>query len=146
MANNAKEPLFYWIHYPSTEPHDCWWENDIECISRSRAAVEAAWKKREEEYEEEISKRDNRIDEYACEVAITGDKVWIIYSYDAEDPDWARIKFVGNSWEECMTWWSENWEDYIDYNPEEGEEPPEFENKRFGSRMYGLLIKEMELA
>lgn len=149
MAENMQSNFFYWIHYPSTEPHDCWWENDIECISRSRQTVEMAWKQKEEEYEEELSKRDNRIDEFKSDVAITGDKVWIIFSYDAEDPDWACIKFIGNSIEECMAWWAENWTDYIDHDPEEGEEAPEWDTRfgyRWGHRGYGLRIEEKKIA
>lgn len=148
---DSKDIFFYWIHYPSTEPQDCWWETDIECISRNRKNVEDAWKKEENEYEEEISKRDNRIDMFESELTITSSKVWIIFSYDAEDPDWAKIKFLGNTREECLEWWSKNWTDYIEYDPEEDEEDeedeeaPEFHG-RYGSAKYGLIIKEIEIA
>lgn len=141
----TKDSFFYWIHYPSTESHDCWWENDIECISRDRKNVEDAWNKEKIEYEEELSKRDNRIDMFESEMVITGSRVWIIFSYDAEDPDWAEIKFLGNTREECLEWWSENWTDYIDYDPEEDEAAPEF-NERWGDRMSGLLMKEMKIS
>ncbi|MDE5830886.1 MAG: hypothetical protein K2H53_04430, partial [Clostridia bacterium] len=144
FMKNAKNIFFYWIHYPSTEPHDCWWENDIKCISRKRKNVEDAWKKEEIELGEELSKEDNRIDTFESEIVITGYKVWIIFSYDAEDPNWAKIKFLGNTQEECLKWWIENWTDYIDYEPEE-DDAPEF-NERWGDRMYGLLMKEMEIA
>lgn len=142
---NSKDIFFYWIHYPSNEPHDCCWENDIKCISRNRENVENEWKKKEDEYEEELSKSDNRIDIFESELMITGSKVWIIFSYDAEDPDWAKIKFLGNTREECLEWWGKNWTDYIEYEPEEEEEAPEF-NKRYGDNRYGLLMKEMKIA
>ena len=141
---DSKDIFFYWIHYPSTEPYDCWWENDIECISRERKNVENAWKKEEAEYEEELSKDDNRIDMFESEIMITSSKVWIVFSYDAEDPDWAEIKFLGNTRKECLKWWSKNWTDYIEYDYEEGEEAPEF-NECYGDNMYGLLMKEMEI-
>lgn len=142
---NSKDIFFYWIHYPSTEPYDCWWENDIKYISRNWKNVEDAWKKNEDEYEEELSKRDNRIDSFESKLMITGSKVWIVFSYDAEDPNWSAIKFLGNTREECLEWWSKNWTDYIDYVPEEDEEAPEF-NERYGDRIYGLLMKEIEIA
>lgn len=140
-----KDIFFYWIHYPSTEPHGCWWENDIEHISRTRKNVEDAWKQCEEEYEEEVSTRDNRIDKFESDIAITGHKVRIIFSYDAEDPDFACIEFLGNTREECLKWWSKNWTDFIDYVPEEDETVPEFV-ERWGSEMNGLLMKEMKIA
>ena len=140
---NSKDVFFYWIHYPSSEPFDCCWENDIECISRKRSNVRTAWKKEEEEFGEKLSKDDNRIDKFESEKPITGSKVWIIFSYDAEDPNWAEIIFLGNTREECLEWWNENWADYVD-DPEEYEEVPEF-NDRFGDNMYGLLMKEMEI-
>lgn len=140
-----KDIFFYLIHYPSTEPHGCWWENDIEHISRTRKNVEDAWKQCEEEYEEEVSTRDNRIDKFESDIAITGHKVRIIFSYDAEDPDFACIEFLGNTREECLKWWSENWTDFIDYVPEEDETVPEFV-ERWGSEMNGLLMKEMKIA
>ena len=141
---DLKDIFFYWIHYPSTEPHDCWWENDIECISRNRKNVEDAWKKEADEHEEELFEKDNRIDKFESELIITGSKVWIIFSYSKEDPDWAEIKFLGNTREECLEWWSKNWIDYIDYVPEEDEEAPEF-NEGYGDCMYNLLMKEMEI-
>ena len=133
---DLKDIFFYSIHYPSTEPHDCWWETDIDCISRERNKVEAAWR------EEELSEQNNRIDKFESETKITGYKVWIIYSYDADAPDWAEIKFLGNTREECLEWWNENWTDY--YDPEDGEEAPKF-NGRCGDKSYGFLMKEMEI-
>ena len=136
---NLKDIFFYWIHYP-IEPYDCWWGNDIKCISRDRNKVDAAWKNEGEE----LSEQSNRIDKFESEIMITSSKVWIIFSYDAEDPDWAEIKFLGNTREECLEWWGENWTDYSSYNPEEGEEAPEFD-ERYGDRNHGLLMKEMEI-
>ena len=141
---DSKDTFFYWISYPSTEPFDCWWENDIECISRDRKKIKKAWKKYEDKYGEELSKQDNRIDKFESKIAITGTKVWIIFSYDAEDPDFAEIKFLGNTREECLKWWSENWKDYIAYDFEECEEAPEF-NDRYGDHSSGLRMKEMEI-
>ena len=142
---DSKDIFFYWIHYPSTEPYDCWWDNDIECISRNRGNVENAWKKAEDEYEGEISKKDNRIDKFESKLMITGSKVWIIFSYDAEDPNWSEIKFLGNTREECIEWWNKNWTDFIEYIPEKDEEVPEF-NERYGNHTHGLLMKEMKIA
>lgn len=82
---------------------------------------------------------------FESELMITSSNVWIIFSYDAEDPDWAKIKFLGNTRGECLEWWSKNQTDYIEYDPEEDEEVPEFYG-RYGSAKYGLIIKEMEIS
>lgn len=140
-----KDIFFYWIHYPSTEPHDCWWENDIEHISRTRKNVEDAWKRQEMEDEEELSVRDNRIDEFKSDIAITGPKVWIIFNYDAEDPDWARICFLGNSREDCLKWLSENAEDFGIYDLNKYLLDSK-KSRSWGTRGYGLVMKEMEIA
>lgn len=143
FMKNTMDIFFYWIHYPSTEPYDCWWENDIKCISRKLENVENAWKEEEINLGEKLSEKDNRTDVFESEIVITGSNVWIIFNYDAEDPDWAKILFIGNTHKECIEWWSANWTDFINYVPEE-EEAPEF-NERWGDKTYGLLMKEMEI-
>ena len=141
---DSRNIFFYWIHYPSTEPYDCWQENDIKCISRNRESVENEWKKEEKNIEKELSKKDNRIDIFKSELMITSSNVWIIFSYDAENPNFAEIEFLGNTREECLEWWSGNWTDYIEYDPEDDEDAPEF-NERYGNNICGLMMKNMEI-
>ena len=90
-----------------------------------------------------------------------GSKVYVVFSFDKEDPDWAEIAFIGNSREECLRWWNLNWRDYTDKDEDDSwdinwdndagngaEKPiPEFVDNRWiaDSTVYGLTIKEMEL-
>lgn len=146
MDNKVQMQIFfYWIHYPSAEPQDCWWETDIMCISKTRQIVEDAWRKNEADFEQELSEEDNRIDEFKCNIDITSDTVWIILNYDAEDPNCAYIQFIGNTREECLLWWRENRTDSLDLSIDEGEMELKYE-EHLGDRISGLLLKKMKIA
>ena len=130
---NLKDVFFYWIHFPSSELHDCCWVTDVEFISRDKGKVKNALKDAEIE-----STQDNEIKRFESDVKITGSKVWVLFSYDAEDPCYARIQSIGNTREECLE------ESYKEF-PEE-EEWSEKETHRKLNEYFGLKIKEMEIS
>ena len=129
--------LYYLIHYPTDEPWDAWWETNIKNISPNEKTVRDMWdenvalKAEEEEISLDEATKDystrNRIDIFDTDVTITGDSVWVVFDYSCfKDVDKSRIAYVGNTLEECLAWWDENWNIYL-YGDDSSSQAPKFD-------------------
>ena len=131
--------LYYVITFPERRfDFEAKYMTDVKCISRSKEIAES-------EYKNHDPCGATLLEINSADVK---DTMWIVFSYNVEDPSWCySIKFIGGTREECLTWWKENWIDYIDYNDYDPEEDdvPEFENG-FDNTMSGLIMKEMKIS
>lgn len=122
--------LFYYMLYDNSGSII---KASLSSISNVSGTIESLLENRKSQFRGNSYAHFTGVLEFETDTDVDSGPFWIVFYNNGVFDDLSNLKFVGQSYEECLDWWNENWEEYAHgYCPEEGEEgqAPELEPSR----------------